>query len=59
MDVLYKVTGGPEGEATLQRVISAHKDTIQTTTKGPLLPKTGDRSLNGLMAEEDQKVSAY
>ncbi|XP_003385671.1 PREDICTED: isoleucine--tRNA ligase, cytoplasmic [Amphimedon queenslandica] len=56
VDVLYKVTGSPEGEATLQRVISTHKDAIQTTTKGPLLSKTDDRSLNGLMAEEDQKM---
>ena len=55
--MLYKVTGSPEGEATLHRVISVHKDTIQSTTKGPLLSKTDDRSLNGLMAEEDQKVS--
>lgn len=40
----------------LTRVIEAHKDTIQTTTKGPLYIKTIERGLDGLIAEDEQKV---
>lgn len=53
---MYEVTGSEEGVATLTRVITEHKETIQCTTRGPLFEKTPNIELEGLIDKDKQKV---
>ena len=56
---MYEVTGAAKGCQDLHRVIDTHKDYIQTTTKGPLVPHTGNSEGRKLIGEDKQKVRAY
>ena len=42
--------------ATLTRVITEHRETIQSTTRGPLFEKTPNTELEGLIDKDKQKV---
>ena len=55
MEVLYEVQ--EVGGASLTRVIQEHKEYIESTTKGPLSPKTLNFDLSQMIIEEEQKVS--
>lgn len=56
VEVVYEVTGEDKGCRDLSRVIDAHRDYIQTTTKGPLVPRTGKSERRKLIGEDKQKV---
>jgi isoleucyl-tRNA synthetase len=57
VDMLFELTGNDEGVAKMERIVSTHKDNIQSTTKGPLFKKTAERSLSGMLGEDNQKVN--
>lgn len=61
MEVLYEVqeVGGAGGGASLSRVIQSHRDHIETTTKGPVNPRTLTSDLSNLLIEDMQKVRMY
>ena len=58
VEVLYEIqeVGVAGGGASLTRVIQEHKDYIQTTTKGPVTPRTLDSDLPQKLIEDEQKV---
>jgi isoleucyl-tRNA synthetase len=56
VDMLFELTGNDEGVAKMERIVSTHKDNIQSTTKGPLFKKTAERSLSGMLGEDNQKM---
>ena len=56
VEVLYEV-GGEGGGASLSHIIQHHREYIQSTTKGPVNPRTSDSDLSQQLIEEEQKVS--
>ena len=57
--VTYGVAGEEKACQDLCRVIGAHREYIQTTTKGPLVPHTEDSKTGKLIGEDKQKVIKY
>ena len=53
---MFELSGSDTGRDAMDRIITAHKDTIQSTTKGPLFKKTTERGLSGLIGLDNQKV---
>ena len=65
MEVLYEIRqvegegGGAEGVATLSRVVPEHKEYIESTTKGPVNPRTSNSDLSQQLIEDEQKVQTW
>ena len=57
--VTYEVAGEEKACQDLCRVIGTHKEYVQTTTKGPLIPHTEDSKIGKLIGEDKQKVNKY
>jgi isoleucyl-tRNA synthetase len=58
VEVLYEIeeVGVAGGGASLTRVIQEHKYNIESTTRGPVNPRTSHSDLSSMMVEETQKI---
>lgn len=56
VDVLYEVSGDSGPTHSLQRVIEAHKQYIESTTKGPIVAAQQGAEKTQVIAEDQQMV---